>query len=80
MTSLERQKQMLRFRETLAKHAIRHLTDVKHDDGQKATDADIPDWVDALPPDIVNRLISIAFNIDHWREVPMPDVQELAEK
>jgi len=76
----ERKQQLLRYRETLEKHAVRHLTDVRHDDGTKATDDQIAEWVDALPDDMVYRLISVAFNVENWREVPTIDAKVLAEK
>lgn len=66
-------------RDILAKHAVRGLT-AKHKDGTPATVSDIPMWCDAIPPDVVDKLWSIANDDELYRDVDEQDSKELAEK
>lgn len=67
-------------RETLAKHSVRHL-EARHSDGRAATDADIPEFMASVPPDVVDTMIVFAFDAENWRERSIDgDARELAEK
>lgn len=76
----EQREQIARFRELVLRHGVRQLVDVKHSDGAKATDADIPEFVTSLPDDVVVDLALICFNKEHWRERPEADVATVAGK
>lgn len=73
------------FAETLAEerkdlhHAIRRI-EAKRKDGTDATDADIPAFIAALPPDVVHRVHAIANNLENFRDGQFADPKELAEK
>ncbi len=69
-----------RNRAILAKHCVRKL-EALHDDGSVATDADIPEFVEDLPADAVDKLREFATNIENFRErVLESDAKTLAEK
>lgn len=60
-------------------HAIRRL-EATRTDGTPATDADIPAFIAALPPDVVQRIHAVANNIENYRDSVFADPKELAEK
>lgn len=62
-------------RATLAAHAIRKL-DATHSDGKAATLADIPEFVDALPDDIVDFLRDYCTNQENFRDTQIEGVPE----
>ncbi len=53
-------------RDELKKHIVRELT-ATHDDGSPATNADIPAWVDSLPPDVVDLIYLFSLNAENFR-------------
>ncbi len=62
------------------KHAVRHLR-AKHSDGSAATDADIPEWIESIPDDVVETIFMFAVNAENFRRYPVEgDAKELAEK
>ncbi len=68
-------------RDIIAKHAIRHLKDVKHSDGKQATDAEIPAFAAALPGDVVDKIWDIVTDAELFRERSIDgDPKALAEK
>jgi hypothetical protein len=75
----ERQERRKRNRETLARHAVRQL-DAKHDDGTPATNADIPEWCEAIPPDVVDMIFVFALDPENFREHSFAATADLAEK
>ncbi len=67
-------------RAVIAKHAIRKLEAI-HDDGRKATDADIPEFVDALPDHVFDIVKNFALDHNNFMERAIDgDPDELAEK
>jgi hypothetical protein len=66
-------------RDIISKHAVRDLV-AKHSDGTPATKADIPMWVAALPPDIIDLIWDFANNAENFRDVIESEPKELAEK
>lgn len=78
-TPKERKELRDKRRKTLAAHAIRKL-DAKHDDGTAATNADIPEWLDAVPDDVVDTMFFFALDADNFREVTFASVAAVAEK
>lgn len=67
-------------RDVLAKHGIRKL-EALHSDKTPATSADIPDFVEAIPDDVVDVVFDYASNPDNYREIQIEgDPDEIAEK
>jgi len=80
MSELERERVDRENREFIIKHVIRKL-EAKHDDGRDATDADIPEFVQSLPPDVVTTILVFAFNAENFRERVIESAPKaLAEK
>ncbi len=57
-------------------HAVRKLEGMRHTDGRLATDADIPDFIAGLPPDIVEKIWFKANSVEAHR----PGLQTVAEE
>ena len=66
-------------RETLAKHAVRDL-EAKHSDGRPATRDDIPDFMDAIPDDVVDIIRDFAQDPENFRDRVEADPEDTAEK
>lgn len=67
-------------RETLAKHAVRKLEAV-HSDGTAATAADIPEFLDAMPDDVIDMLRAFVTDPENFRERAIEsDPEDTAEK
>jgi hypothetical protein len=63
----------------LLHHAIRKL-DAVRTDGKPATAADIPDFIEAIPPDVVRRIHAVADNVENFRNAQFGNPKEIAEK
>ena len=71
----------MRNRELVAKHSVRRLEDVFHDDGTPASAADIRDVVFAIPDDVFDELLEFVTNPNNFRDVEIDgDASELAKK
>lgn len=67
-------------REILAKHAVRDLK-AKHKDGMPATKADIPEFCNAIPADVVDTIWAMANNEELFRGEDSPSsASDVAEK
>ncbi len=66
-------------RATLAKHSVRSL-EAKHSDGRAATDKDIPEFVDALPADVVDIVVQFVNDAENFRDRMESKPEDLAEK
>ena len=68
-------------RETLARHSVRHLVDVKHSDGTKADDTSIRDFVMALPDDVFDTVLVFVSNPENFRSRSIAsDPKDVAKK
>jgi hypothetical protein len=67
-------------RKMAADHVIRRLDDVTFPDGSKATDADLADFVAALPDDCITDVMIYACDKENWREAPASEPEALAKK
>ena len=80
LSAKDRDDARARNRETLARHSIRHL-EATHSDGTPATDTDIPDFVAALPDDVVDLIRDFVRDPNNFRERPIEgDPKAIAEK
>lgn len=68
-----------RNRGLLVKFAVRRLEAV-HSDGTPATDADIPEFVEALPDDVVDTVWVFCSDVENFRERPLAAPEKLAGK
>lgn len=59
-------------REALAAHAVRRL-EARHKDGTPATAADIPDFMEAIPDDVVDVIRDFAMDPENFREAASDD-------
>jgi hypothetical protein len=66
-------------RKTVADHVIRHIDDVKHTDGTRATDADLAEFIASLPDDLITDVLMDAADKEKWREIE-GDVEAIAKK
>lgn len=67
-------------REMIAKHAVRDLV-ATHDDGRKATKEDIPEFIAALPDDVIDLIREFASNPENFRDQTIEaDPADIAEK
>lgn len=70
----------VRNRITVAKYAVKHLEAV-HSDGKPATDADIPEFIDALPDDVFDIVKTFVSDAENFRERNIEgDAAAIAEK
>ncbi len=64
----------------VAKHAVRRL-EATHDDGRKATDEDIPEFVESLPDHVFDIVKNFALDANNFMDVAADsDANELAGK
>lgn len=74
-------RQKLRGR--FARHIVKRLENVWHDDGREAGAADIMDFVMALPRDVFDSIVSFCKDPDNFRsmaEMPASSAKEIAGK
>lgn len=71
----------LKNRDTVAKHSVRRLENVFHDDKSPATSADIRDVVFSLPNDVFDVVWSFVNDANNFRETAIDgEPSELAKK
>ncbi len=71
----------LKNRELVAKHSVRRMENVFHDDGTPAKAEDIRDFVFALPDDVFDKLLEFVSDPNNFRDEPIVgDASELAGK
>lgn len=66
----------------LVKHSIRNL-ETTHSNGTPATMADVPMWMEKVlehTPELVDMMWDFASNAELYRDAPLSDPKELAEK
>lgn len=61
-----------RYRDQIARHSARHLRNAFKADGTPATDADIADFIAAIPEVDVIHIWAFVNNAQPWREYPLP--------
>lgn len=67
-------------RETVRKHVVRKLIDVKHSDGRAAVDDEISAFVDALPDETITEIVLFAVDASNFRDEIESEAKVLAGK